>query len=683
MVPLAGDKKFTDARFGVKLSRKLTVNAETAISQFDQNVFSPLQDNNNTGSALNLNVNFSDSSFGLGKLKLGRVRFATRYRHRDQNFSTLDRTFHPEYSYKWNLSQNTLSNFENSIESNIIYQPFSLMRFQGSVGKNDKGNGVSSLRKQGAVSLTETFLPGLKAHYEKITSDDLGFSSTWVRESAASEKNFRGNRISFVFNREDRIRKDNFSNITGFTFNETEGRIELKNFLGIKWESNIKFRQDFLYNPDSPGQRLHQATTSTYELQGLVHSAVRWQGRFAFTFRNKNFTPFFEKLPSDSIPKYRPDAFFQDTTWRDQRSNLANVELQYRNRRGTFNARWDYKVASELQALREKVYLDVGENRGNFRFDSTLAEYIPDPQGNLILVVLPTGKFESITRLESAWRIRYRPRRTRKSSNFLKNLWQNTSGQTYLKIEEDSREDNVWQLYTLNLSKFHNPQTTLRGAFTINQDVFFFERNPRWGIQLRSRYRDNLNNQFLDASNNESRLIWERTIQGRRRVLRNKLNLTLAYKNGLNRRTVSSLPSRNRNILQQAVTSGFNYRPTYAWQIQAELERGWEHDRSKENPLKVTYWNIRPRILYSIRGRARASLDLNSIIVRIGENPLNRVIPFEMGKGKKEGVSWLWNFRFEYFISNNVTITANYNGRRDATARRTINLGKAEIRAFF
>ncbi|MCB0313432.1 MAG: hypothetical protein KDH84_09245, partial [Calditrichaeota bacterium] len=60
-----------------------------------------------------------------------------------------------------------------------------------------------------------------------------------------------------------------------------------------------------------------------------------------------------------------------------------------------------------------------------------------------------------------------------------------------------------------------------------------------------------------------------------------------------------------------------------------------------------------------------------------------RAIPFEMGKGKKVGDSWQWNARFEYFISSNITINANYNGRRDAAALRTLHLGKAEVRAFF
>jgi hypothetical protein len=69
--------------------------------------------------------------------------------------------------------------------------------------------------------------------------------------------------------------------------------------------------------------------------------------------------------------------------------------------------------------------------------------------------------------------------------------------------------------------------------------------------------------------------------------------------------------------------------------------------------------------------------------VDVTSNPLSKPIPFEMGKGKKEGNSYLWTFRFEYFISTNITSTINYTGRLDAGFDRIIHLGQAEIRAFF
>ena len=141
--------------------------------------------------------------------------------------------------------------------------------------------------------------------------------------------------------------------------------------------------------------------------------------------------------------------------------------------------------------------------------------------------------------------------------------------------------------------------------------------------------------------------------------------------------------TRNLNVARQDLSAGLNWRPGINWQLQMDLARGLERDRKSEDPLAVSYWEFKPRLSYAARGKARATADLTYLQVNADENPGNRAIPYEMGRGKKAGSSWLWNGRFEYFINTNVTINVNYTGRRDAGALRTIHLGKAEVRAFF
>ncbi len=336
-----------------------------------------------------------------------------------------------------------------------------------------------------------------------------------------------------------------------------------------------------------------------------------------------------------------------------------------------------------MEALREIRYINVGENRGNFRFDSTLTEYVPDPNGDFIQIFFQTGNFENVIRLETGWQLQYKPKLSRNISNFGDLLVNRISSTTYLKIEENNRGGDIWDIYLFNLIKFHNFETTASGAYIVNQDLFYNERNPDWGLLLRIRYRDVIANQFLQADNNEARITNDRILQFRKRFFRRKLNLTGEYRNVLNRRWVASSPSRNLNILSQAFIGRFNYRPNIKWQIQLDAERGVDRDRKESDPLQVNVWEIKPQISYSIRSKARATANMTFINVAEVENPANRPIPFEMGNGKKVGNSWLWTARVEYFISNNVTINANYTGRKDAEAFRTIHLGKAEVRAFF
>ncbi len=58
-------------------------------------------------------------------------------------------------------------------------------------------------------------------------------------------------------------------------------------------------------------------------------------------------------------------------------------------------------------------------------------------------------------------------------------------------------------------------------------------------------------------------------------------------------------------------------------------------------------------------------------------------MPYEMARGKKEGVSQNWQARLEYTLAKNVVFSLFYNGRDEAGFKRVIHSGQAEIRAFF
>ena len=171
---------------------------------------------------------------------------------------------------------------------------------------------------------------------------------------------------------------------------------------------------------------------------------------------------------------------------------------------------------------------------------------------------------------------------------------------------EKSTESEIWQLYILNLNKFHNNTSTLQGSYVFNQDLYFFERNPDFGVTLRSRYRDNLSNQYIDAGYNETRRFWDKSIIYRQRLYKNKLSQEIQYQNNLSYRYVSSIPSRNRNVLSHIFNYKLSYRPVYAWQFQLTNETGLQSDRAPLSQLKVLFIEVRPQINYAIRANARA-----------------------------------------------------------------------------
>ncbi|MEJ2637684.1 MAG: hypothetical protein P8184_20655, partial [Calditrichia bacterium] len=683
LVPLAGDKRLSDVNLSYQAGGHFSIGGEVSVSQFDKNIFSGQDDNDNTGQAFALGAGYRNAATELFGKSIGSVDWRLDWKRRQARFSPLDRLYQPGFDYKWNLNQAALQGDENTLESALLYRPFSLLQMDLNAGLINQGNGISSRRGRAELtSLDSTIFRG-NAYLEQVNSEDVIQRSDWRRMGADFGKRFWKLYPYARFRQENRQVRNPDSSLTGFYFTEPSLGLQLLSVFGTNVNFTRTVRQDYLYNPREYGERLKLSTSSTNQLDMDVIQSQNWQGRLSFVYRDKNFTPFFEQLPADSMALFKPDAQFQDTTWQDRQSHLANLEIQYRNDSRTIDSRWDYQMASELSALQEKVFLNVGENRGNYRFDETLQEYVPDPQGDYLLVIVPTGRFESVTNVVAGWQIRYRPKISNKTYSGLSNVLHNISTFTYLKVDEKSREQNIWQLYILNLSKFHNTATTLEGSYTVNQDIYFFERNPDFGITLRNRYRDNLQNQYVDAGFNETRRLWDRSVAWRQKLYRRKLSQELEYTNSLNYRSVSAIPSRDRNVIGNSVNWTLNYRPVYAWQFRLDLEGAYQKDRAEANQLSVRYFEIKPQVDYSMRGKARGFANLSYLRVDVTDNPFGRPVPFEMGKGKKEGNSFLWNFRFEYFVSSNITASVNYTGRLDSGADRIIHLGQAEVRAFF
>ncbi len=683
LIPLAGEKYLTDVGVFYRAGNFLTIRGEGAFSYWDQNVFSPLDDEDNPGHALNLDIAYTNPSLHLFGRKLGMVSWKLDARQRQAQFAPLDREYQPEYNYKWNLEQSALRQDERTLESLLLFQPSPKIKFTLNGGLIRRGEEIDSRRGKGEIVLMDSTIVNGRIFAEAVRSTNPGAHSDWYRLGGALGHQF-GRLYPYIgYRAEDRGNLHGQDTLTGFYFTEKSAGLRLQPIWGTAWKLDSKIREDFLYNPNHRGERQKLATSYTHEFQMRILQSRNWQGRVSFVYREKQYDSLFTHLTAEEKAQYQVDPQFQDTTWIDRRSQLANMELQYRNRLRTVDSRWNYKVASELQARQEKVYLRVGENRGNYRWDETLQEYVPDPQGDYILIVVPTGEFLPVTNIQASWQLRFRPRTASRKQKGFKKLLNIFSTFTFIRVDDRNASSNVWRLYLLNPSEIHNNRNTLQGSLVFNQDIYLFERNPVYGFTLRSRFRDNLANQFVDANYNESRRLWDGIFIWRQKLWRNKLSQELEYKYSTNFRSVSAQPIRNHRIYGHSLMLKWNYRPVYAWQLRLGMEGGWQDDRSVENPLKVHYYEIKPEIQYSMKSKIRGTVNLNYLRVKEVANPLNRPIPFEMGKGKKSGTSLLWNLRFEYFVSTNISVTATYTGRRDAGMARVMHLGKAEVRAFF
>ncbi|MCK5078003.1 MAG: hypothetical protein KAR38_16590, partial [Calditrichia bacterium] len=351
------------------------------------------------------------------------------------------------------------------------------------------------------------------------------------------------------------------------------------------------------------------------------------------------------------------DPQFQDTTWQDRKSYSMKFRAQWKLFDRQMTNRWEYTVASELTTIQEKVYVKVGGQLGNYRYDEDLDEYVQDSMGDYILVIVPSENYLPTSKLLFNWQWEWRPSRKRKKDktrSFLKkavNLFQITNR---IKIDEKTRHKNLWDIYLLNISQFQKEGETLRGKFLWFNDINFLHRHPVWNIRVNTRYQKQHINIYLDASKNEQRKVWEQEWTLRYRAS-SHFKQEAEWKMKSSKRVSPSVSSRNRNISAFGLGTRSIFRIIKGIDNSIEITGFIEKDDRPGRLLQAHYFKLKERLTASILKKGRITASYKWYKVVIDKNPLNLALPYEMAEGKKEGDSMEWDLRMDYFVSNYLT----------------------------
>jgi len=681
LLPLPSKQQLLDVQMGYQPFEKFRINAEAATSYLDKNIISTINDKNNQGNAFSISANLDQTEFSPANINLGLLSFSLNSKYIDQKFQSIDRLNQPDFVRYWNLLPETeKNNQEQSIEFKTTYLPWSWLNLNGGIGKFKK-TAFNSFRYMGEARLNaEDWFRGTLSH-ELIESSQLTINNEWLRQKADLNKDIWIFQPAVFVEREQRKNIEGNST-TGFAFANLGARVKLINLPILNGYLQYNQRKDDVFVPELNGMKLHQSTSWTRRLHLALTEWNRFSGYIDVSLRKKDYTEFFEEFQGDMLKEDYLKFALQDTTWQDRQTNLIEFMLKNFQWNRALDIQWQYQISVGQTALKEKVYIEVQEGRGNYRYDEDLKEYVPDPNGTYVLFIVPTGNFEPITQLGTSLRLLLDPRRTLKKpeSAFTKLLTQ-FSSDSYVRVEEESKDDNLSNLYFLNYSTFQGP-FTLKGSIIYNQDLWFMRQNRDLSFRLRYRYRNDLFNQFLDENDNENRLGIERSLWANYRIFE-KLKAQTSLRNVLTVRDNMTNVVRNRDINSVIFNQNFSYRPDSNWEFGVESEYGQEEDLAIQKNLKIDYGRALLRTSYAILRKGKLSATFDYQMVNVLENPNDETIPFEMAGGKKEGESKNWQLRGEYTIAENVVISLFYNGRDDAGFEKIIHTGQAEIRAYF
>ncbi len=633
LLPLPQRQQVTDLELQYNPTDKLYLRTEYAASIFDRNTLSGSSDGDNQGNALLVAAEMKPSML----FNAGDISFQINSRYIDRNFTGVDRFNRPDYNRYWNvLDQRTTTSEEKSVDATGTYKPWNWLKLRGNIGGLRK-DVLESARYLGEINWEEaTWIRGFLRH-EYVSATQNVASNNWTRQRANIEKDIGFLQPSLNADREHR-KNYNGGVLSGFEFYTWGARLGLINHDFLSGFLQYSQRKDEIYDPARDGEKIPQATTRTAGLRLNLSEWGRTSGHFELILRQKNYTSFFEELRIDSTKLKYVDPNVQDTVWQDRETILAEIVLNNHQWRRALDIRWQYRISTELLALREKVFVDVGEGLGEYRYDPQLEEYVPDPFGNYVLFIIPSNQFEPVTNLLTSLRLDIDPSKywTRPTTVTEKVLSQLVS-ESFFRVEEETKNKNLGDLYFLDLSKFQSAET-IQGNMTFNQDLYIMKRRRDLSFRLRYRYRDYLLNQFLDAGDNEDGFTTEQGARADYSIV-SGLRAQTEFRSKKTFRHSNATPSRNRDIQSSLLNQNLSWRPDMQWEFGVESEGADETDYAESKDLKVRYLRLLFRSSYALLQRGRIAADFDYQLVKVLNNPTGAPIPYEMARGKREGVN--------------------------------------------
>ena len=641
--------------------KSMNFTTEWAVSRFDRNLFSTIGDNDNTGLALNSGFTIKPDTMNFLGINLGKLNLSGKYRRVQERFNYLSRTEEIEKSRKWDIPDLSTQQ-EEIFEAQTIYYPVKQFKINGNLGQNNKGDGFQSRRWQAGTEMKFKIFPKTNYQLESINSknNNSGRKTDWLRQRGFSEYKIWKFKPAIEYIAEEKTENYRDTLFLGLRYYQINPRLELLNWNHMSFSAGLIKRDQDKYSADGFADESEAITqTVSWDLSGWKNLSISMK----YTHRKRTYT---------------------DSSLGTKLTDLADFKANYTPFKRALTTNFHYQLSNTQIAKQEKIYIKVEVGQGNYRFDEELNEYIPDGlTGDHILRVRTTDEFVPVVELRASSTIKFEPAklwRNGKNTNKLpkwKKYLSTLSTETFFRLEEKTREENVWSIYRLDLSRFQQDEVTIFGTNNFRQDIYWKRNRSKFSIRARLNLKKNLNNQYLEGGQqfnlNEKSLRIKGKISGKFSTQLDAVNK--------HEEKLYKIPGRsNKDILSNEVSFDLSYRPQQRLEIAMKSKMTRAENRATY-PMEVNFFSITPRVNYSFRGKGklRTEFEFNNVDV----TPENSIVPYEMVSGYRGGKNMRWLISFDYNVSRYIRASVSWNGRYEEYLGKPIHTLRAEMRAYF
>jgi len=666
LLPLPELSQVGNIFLSTRIFERFYTDLELSVSSKDQNRFSSIDDQNNLGKAYRFKIGFDSLGINLFNELIGSAGLSYYERFTEKTYNSINRIFEVEYNRNWNLEPSASVEDERLREISVNFNRERFL-FNSSLGFLRRGNKFATDRA--VMNFYLEPIEKLKANYSftHTSTKTESLNSIWQRHFGIINYDYDGIipevRIE-AENKNDRINNADSVSFGSFRFVDVISRLTIQKISWLSISGEYNFRNDYL---PLGGKLIRESRSDIFQINIFTKQLRNLSSNLAVAFRQKKFSDEFKSkgfLDNNSlVVKYLGKASLFD--------RFAGLELYY-------------ETSSQRSAKLEKVFLRVSKGTGNYIYKGDLNsngvadefEFEPTKfDGDFILTTFPTDELFPVTDVKASSRIKFEFENLQ-FSGFLYDFLKPLSTETYLRVEENSRDEIAKNVYLLKLSTFRNPNTTIKGNNLIQQDIYLFQNSSEFNTLFRFLERRAFNKYNIS---DERRFQQEKSIRVRLRLIKEFANQT-EYIN-LNDELKSFAGGfRNYDILSNTLVTKFSYFPYRQVEVgfKFEISRAFDYYPFSATQLDINSQQVSLIFSFSNLSRLNFEIERSELIVNNSSNQL----PFELTKGNTTGKNFLWRINFDYRFSTNLQSNVSYDGRIHGSTH-AIHSARAELRAYF
>ncbi len=670
-------KELVVARVVSRPIQGLSVTTEGALSRFDGNLVSSLGASDDAGQAIAVKAILAKTALGTGRFAPV-VQLQISQEIESDNFASFDRTRSVEWSRIWNsqigdaaLGGDALGSRQSVHQGDFVADFGEAVTLKTDWGRLVQEGMFSSTRFGSSVESNVANSIGGRYRVDFISSengDSVGAS--WFRQIARAEYSPFANTTTFLEleteNKESSTSTPDSLDQTSFRFTEIRPGVKLK-VNDLELSGTIEFRQDD--RPLSSGI-LNPASRSL-----TIQSFATYQPNENY---NTELSLGIRQLDYDDV--YRID---------QGASGLSSVVLHWsgfaRPAKRALRTSWLYDANTERAPKLQEFYIRTGPELGEYvwvdsngdgaiQIEEFVLETTPS-EGNYIKSFVPSDSLFPVINVQARLRVDTDASKLAivESSRF--NFLRHVQTRSIVRIDEKNRRPDIRQIYLLRLGEFRDPKNTISGRMTLQQDVYLFRRNPKFGLDYLFIYSKALSD--LSAGLESRANISNRLLANYRAAT--WLRLELDGSIGRNRLLSATFGSRTFSISSWSISP----RVTYLFNQHAQVSFAPEYSHKDDDvgtressiykiPVELRY--LRPRKM-QIFGR----LEMADVSI---QGDASGLAQYQLTDGRGDGRSFLWSLNVQVTLSRLLKATIAYDGR-DPSAGRTVHTGRMQLSASF